>query len=96
MASDYRKFIGLTVDELEESYSDLLEEARFACISFRPDDIKAVYLSKNPRNRRYIAIEYWDGQVMLCNESEMKEVDFADLYYYLSKPSLYTINTSKI
>lgn len=96
MASDYRKFVGYTVEELEEDFPELLDEDLFACVSYRPDDIQQVYISKNPKNRRYIAIEYWDGQVMLCDEVEMKEVNFADLYYYLNQPSLYRVRKSNL
>lgn len=88
MATDFRKFIGYTVDELEELWPEFLEDDRFASISFRPNDIQTVYLSKDPKCRRYIAIEYWDGQIVMSDGETLQEVNLSDLYSYLSKPSL--------
>lgn len=86
MASDFRKFIGYSVDEIEEIWPDYLEDERFAPISFRPDDIESVYMAKDPKCQKYVAIQYDDGQILLSDGSKIEDVDFASLYNYFSQP----------
>ena len=86
MASDFRKFAGYTVDELKEWWPDFGDDERFACISFRPDEIKTVYIPKSRRFQKYIAVEYWDGQIFLCDRYNIEEVRLSDLYTKFSEP----------
>lgn len=82
MASDFRKFTGYTLEELEEMRPAVYNDDRYCIISFRPSEIDQVFLSKNS-NCKYIAIQYTDGELIVTDGKKVTPVEFDDLYYDL-------------
>lgn len=83
MASDFRKFSGYTLEELEELRPKVYNDDRYCILSFRPNEIKQVFLSKNPKCK-YIGVEYWDDEIVITDGKTVTNVNFSDLYYDLS------------
>lgn len=83
MASDFRKFAGYTLEELEELRPNVYNDNRYCAISFRPSEIKQVFISRNPKCK-YIGIEYWDGEIVITDGRTMTPVMFDDLYFDLA------------
>ena len=83
MASDYRDFVGYSLDELEEIFPDYAADDRFAAITYRPYDVQTIFVPNN-EDCPYVGIEYWDGQIAISDGSTLQEVTFEELFYKLS------------
>ena len=80
-ASDYRTFVGLSLDEVEESnpdvYYDYIYDIRF--------DVDTVYLSKSDSNNM-VGVQDKEGKYYVYNaedEPGWYEINFDELFTYL-------------
>lgn len=82
-ASDYRTFDGLSVDELEESESELYYDYFFDIRK----DIREAFISKN-RDCKYVGVEDQEGKYYIYDAEGSEgpgwyEVTFDQLFEYL-------------
>ena len=79
MALDFRRFMGYSPDELEELLPYLYKDAKFSVVTFRRNEIKTVYVSKN-LDCKWIGIEYWDGDVVKTDGESVENCTIHELY----------------
>ena len=83
MASDYRRFVGYSLEELEELFPYYYEDSRLSIVTFRPNEIKTIFVSKND-HCRYIGVEYWDGEIVITDGKTVESSTLSELYDKLS------------